>query len=1604
MALDVSPRNTCDKGIHPFNAELPYSYDNNAIAHKYDDACRADMEPFPGQHKQPVNPDTNNPAKTNVDVSGFMHEHIYWNDSSQYDGTNNYYYAYVSRFEITLEADFMKNVDLTTLRCAPPPKDPYDERSDTQKTQALNDFKDCDGYDSIMWGGTRVTRVGNKITYTFGTEYADWKPILPGKNPSIDEGVYFNGNTLSENSTTAPYSPRLLGFQIDGYTKKNITDKAWSATTTSRALIKHVAIPQNAFNTGKNHNCFQTGYDKTNSWCPVNVSSSYTREPGYSQETHWFPIGTVSTVWKDVTPPPTCASATLTAKQNGQTTALSALQPSQPIEFTVTPTYDPSNKTVPLKYKWTAKSGSTPKGNFRDSSTTPNQPADGSFIDDDPTVYYTGSDDVTIVVEALYSDGTPATPCKAQATIAKEIKYCTGLKITAPGAPTLIPSSNPKYDYELSRNTSATFTVSPSYFENKPVALDYKWYAKPEDSAGNTDSGDFKDSSTSSGPQNPYTDRDNLFGPDDTNTYYSGSEGGTIISVQGVAKGTENYVGNDCETKIYIPPPEPPPAKCESITLSPAQLSVPGSTELEATVKFNDGKYYNATVKWQGTNGLFSNGQNASTSAKQLSNAIFSEEFATSTSATEANITVEVISVEGAENSDKCEAGISGKVTINPVCESVTLSPDVPTVPGTTDLTANVTFSDGKEHLVTLQFSGENGLFKNDAASSEMTQSSTAPFTETFSTEESSASITAKVIKVVDQNVENSPACQKGITIRKTTNPECRTLKIMRNNAGIPNEILTTDSTSNMYLNVEKSENYNLNYIWTVEGEGTLTNAVAKTITTTTPEQNVNLTGIQNGTVLTVKTTDKDGQLLRQCSDSFTVKEKEETGQCENLQVVTSPSSIYEGETVKISIIGATYSEEIPFAGVKWSQNGSGTFNNITSAPNPTQYQQCPANNQAYLPASCPANPTTGSTISPCCQYSYTASNAGDSFSIEAVPNSQYEPNCKFTRTVIKKDTPPPPPPPPPGSKCKPENTFDLIYDSNQKRFCVVTNYAKAQFVWFIGNVQQSETGRCLETDNKKTITVLERLNPRDCNDKYTPPPPPTETPNPPSIKKEMFIDSVTTNGWYSGSSPVTIGNRTNIPPINYKITVTPNSDHEVTATVVDTISQNGEIKAVILPTDKQGNTASDKSKIIFKNQTIKENGTQLSQCNQEQEEDTHCFNNSIGQKGGIELVGITGQVTIEYTGTLVTGLTDEICRDGQVCQEKYENTSVITKAKVGNKTYENITSNTLNIQLFCEYILTRAAGDIFLEEDLGYGVDILQCSDFSSSTGLIITPGPEDKPTLISTGTGNAQNSTFAITHEICSQGQTAGGLTGTAADLYGQNVVGQLSSQICEVKLRPGGPWRQQIITNSIEENKARVARWEADYQSSTNYTSLKIQIDQKDVFFIKGANNSKANLTINEEFKLSDGQGAKTFIIENGDLIIDANIKYGECTKSFCTVRDTASLAFIVLNGNIIIDKDVEEISGVFYVQEGATTGTGQILPNKDSKGENEISLKGLTVKGSIYGDILPLFQSRAYAGDPGKDEGGIVIRFDERILLNTPPGIGDIVDLSQTEVAR
>ena len=99
-----------------------------------------------------------------------------------------------------------------------------------------------------------------------------------------------------------------------------------------------------------------------------------------------------------------------------------------------------------------------------------------------------------------------------------------------------------------------------------------------------------------------------------------------------------------------------------------------------------------------------------------------------------------------------------------------------------------------------------------------------------------------------------------------------------------------------------------------------------------------------------------------------------------------------------------------------------------------------------------------------------------------------------------------------------------------------------------------------------------------------------------------------------------------------------------------------------------------------------------------------------------------------------------------------------------------------------------------------------------------------------------------------------------------------------------------------------------------------------------------------------------------------------------------KEIPSVGFIVLGGNIYVGGSAHSLSGVYYTDLGFTGAERSAVDDP------------LTFYGSIYGDISELLKAANYVGPPTLDGAGIVVRYDSRILLNTPPGLSEYIDVN------
>lgn len=424
-----------------------------------------------------------------------------------------------------------------------------------------------------------------------------------------------------------------------------------------------------------------------------------------------------------------------------------------------------------------------------------------------------------------------------------------------------------------------------------------------------------------------------------------------------------------------------------------------------------------------------------------------------------------------------------------------------------------------------------------------------------------------------------------------------------------------------------------------------------------------------------------------------------------------------------------------------------------------------------------------------------------------------------------------------------------------------------------------------------------------------------------------------------------------------------------------------------------------------------------ISVCGTTTPPNTPCYNrDNFADEGIITLENIDDNIEafiIKYKMENKTIIDETMCKSltkAQGCGEEFNN-KVIFSAKpvLADKvsTYSGEAS-TKTIAI-CPFILTRAGGDVFFHDVVNTGIDVAQCSEVKSSTGPGIKPTPTIPLTTGNTGQGDTEDPELVLTapsHDICRFSNQDNNVEGY------NDVLKHFSSTICELQADVAEVWQEQYINKAINANITRISRWGANLSGVAKTIGsmddlVNISNLSSGVFVKEGGTLTIGS--VDSEFTIGPKNGipaAQTYIIKNGDLKILSDIKYSGGT-TFSDPRTIPSAAFIVIDGNICIHESVEQIDGILMavnLTNPTTSDDGKIEPCDENKPgfTDDISDTRLTINGSLIGNVYNLFANRIGVGDPTKDEGSVTIRYDQRILLNTPPGISELIDIEQAIV--
>ncbi len=313
------------------------------------------------------------------------------------------------------------------------------------------------------------------------------------------------------------------------------------------------------------------------------------------------------------------------------------------------------------------------------------------------------------------------------------------------------------------------------------------------------------------------------------------------------------------------------------------------------------------------------------------------------------------------------------------------------------------------------------------------------------------------------------------------------------------------------------------------------------------------------------------------------------------------------------------------------------------------------------------------------------------------------------------------------------------------------------------------------------------------------------------------------------------------------------------------------------------------------------------------------------------------------------------------------------------------------SLVVLCSYLLTQNAGDIYLEVGLNGGSDI-SCayidddsnySGYSNTDGLVILEyDASDEEETSTDATYDSSSSSESIS--VCD-------------DSSDDNLIGNLSSYVCEIISAVGDLWKKSNVESSTESqisqavrnaDTAHVAGTSATYSTWEEMTAALTNKNNEDSNILYFDGGSASALTLGT---LTVPCGAWTLIVENADLNLAGNIQYAtSCDDGSNYNVNMPSIGFVVLGGDIFVKTSADHLVGAYYTDQ-SFTGEGRSAVDEQ-----------LFIDGSLYGDVQPLLDAANYVGPPTLDGGSVVIRYDSRILINTPPALSEYVDV-ETEKA-
>lgn len=1608
--------NICSLAVAPYNPGTSAILGSEAtqyLNYLGTDTCNNFVKLF-GNAYTPQPPKTeDNPTKIGAEeknVPIVKHNHIYYNNTEQ----DSYYYKeFAKKFEITLQTDTTKNIDLSKIQCDTFPEKNYD-------VSKLSALINCSGSLDDLWGGTTITKTtttDNKliITWEFGTK-------TPTKLPQIwaNNGADFDmGDFTNEQNRKFPFSVHLP-------TKDNGT--IWSATTTSRVLLADMAIHKLNYEAHKIDGCVNNDYNNINSgWCYLDPKTNvptkdFPTETVFTSTNHtyyWFPIGSVATVWKKFTPLNICTDlkATLDDKnpiqiENTTAYALSvdsitfAPNPTVPNEAELKWTTDDKNGKFYMDVYVAAKNN-TPKK----IEITKN--ADGSVnTGTDTTVYYSGKPEskITVTLTSIPADQISA-QCSASMTT-PAVPECSDLLV-----------DHPEKIYE---NTYSIFKAKALDTDNKDLTGKIKYSVDPgygefyiiapKGIPANTSKTIFEATPTSAivpFPDTSYTpgykidptiliygNPNNKIGPTfiDINTKIAtGSFGIQDLSANiSDLNSLSNAVKNDIILlPDWITSGLPPSTNSFTNPLSDETTdSNPGKYQLNSVldISIDPNKpvgYQNPNIKDIGTIGTKFNATDYYIST--LFNSITVDPNTTvyfyAKKPGKAVIHVQVV---GSANPD-----CSRPFDIEGQCKSLNLvnDPVSPlTVGQATKLTVNPVDSTGKAlpTSTNIQFTTTAGGTFNTTTLSNIVAAKVSEFPVNFKDSNKAGKVT---ITMDPTDPAYTAACKGEIEVVAPVAGVCSSLTVKFN--------------GNQITQLEKNTSY----------------VISENITTTS----------KDAQKVYYKIDPNYGYFINM-SDPMPRSQKTEVI-VDNIRMqplILKTKDSVPSQTGSIDNV------------IQWKVVGTGTecsgsmkFNNPAPILACNSLSISPKSFDGVYPQGQTFTVTLNSNVTNGIQVDLNTSVTNNKPTISKAPNqtSTQAGTLTFTNAEIKTGN----------------NTVNFYYIPNtfgQNQLTAHTATIQAKAI-------NPEDPKCIDTATANPVPITPTCNPEReiCG------PGPAADKIPPTFQKFAYVENHIKN------AATTININKNTTYVTYMLALK-SGDNIKDASITDSKLIDGRIKSTnkttveylvfadmkvelikgnskktLFATSGYKDNESDSGKFSEfsdKNFTEIQNDTHENNlCNSDKKKDKTeglpCIEASslteipsiFKNRGALKFkqlnnLSSSDKIIIKYQMTYPIGyrINDEKCKALAAaggCGQQFDNKASFEATKKVGTTYKGDAST--KVIAICPYILSRQGGDVFFHDLVQTGVDVSQCYDVKSCDGPCIKPEPPEKQGTTKSGGGEGEAKEFLLqspSHDVCS----ASNDPTKNQNLPGySDVLKNFSSSICELEVDISKAWTKQNITDSINANVKRIARFENNLdnynQAITSVDQLKDRSNAQSGVFIK----TDGDLVIGSENISAYGIGtskdgaipaAQTYIVRGHDLYINSNIEYNSLgITGFYQNKTIPSAAFIVIDGNIIIDSKVTQIDGIIMAvdTDNRDTDNDQLNPegvDGQIRANVLTDINILNINGNLIGNVLDLFTNRQYAGDPLKDEGSVNIHYDERILLNPPPGINELINLQQVVV--